>query len=91
MTRETLKSKVYQAMQDILPKYSEGLRPRDLTNLIINEKRSDAQPSSIGSDISIVNDEHSDEFCKVKVKGGGTVYFSKKNRATGKKGDNTAL
>ncbi len=87
----TRKGKVYQAMKDILPKCPEGLRPRDLTNLIINEKRSNAQPSSIGSDISIITKERSNEFYKVKVKGGGTVYFSKKNRATGKKGDNTAL
>ncbi len=81
MAKDTLKSKVYQAMQEMLPKYPEGLRPRDLTNLIINEKRSDALPHSIGSDISIVNNEHPDEFYKEKVKG-GVVYFSRKNNAS---------
>ena len=85
----TNKEKVYRAMKDILPKCPDGLHPRDLTNLIISEKRSDALRHSIISYISIITNDRPNEFYKEKVKGGGTVYFSvQQNDITDKKDDN---
>ncbi len=83
----SLADKVYKEMQDILPKYFFGLRASELKR-IISERLPNAKSNSIGARTSLVTEKYPKEFDKVKVKGGGTIYFYVPNVATDKKGDN---
>ncbi len=81
MAKETLKNKVYKAMQEMLPKYPDGLSPTESANLIKSEKYPDALHHSIVSYISVITKDHPNEFYQ-KVVEGKTLYFSGKNSAS---------